>query len=364
MSSSDEVVTNTMAKKATKTVKAAGSTSAKAHPITTRPDRDRRVRQNARIARVLGVLNLIQSRGRWTAKAIAEELECSERTVYRDLEVLEFSGVPYFRDLNDHTIRVRSDFRFPVLSLTDDEVLGQAMATAVMRTPGLDMSQGTALTTRKLAATSGEKTKQLFEDAARLVAVLDLKLADHSRHHDAIKTVQLSLVQGKQLTGNYESPYESSPVKLRLHPYRLCLIKNAWYIIARPVDEESPRTYRVARFKSVRMLDDSANVPQDFSLRDYFGNAWAVFRGAESYDVEVLFTSDAARVVTETVWHHTQSATTHKDGSVTLKFRVDGLEEITNWAISWTGRIKVVQPTELRDRVVERLKAALTMNEQ
>ena len=353
-----------MAKKAAKAVKTAGGKPSKAHPITTRPDRDRRVRQNARIARVLGVLNLIQSRGRWTAKAIAEELECSERTVYRDLEVLEFSGVPYYRDLNDHTIRVRSDFRFPVLNLTDDEVIGQAMATALMQTPGLDITQGATLTTRKLAATSGEKAKQLFEDAARLVAVLDLKLADHSRHHDAIKTVQSSLFQGKQLTGQYESPYENSSVKIRLHPYRLCLIKNAWYVIARPVDDESPRTYRVARFKSIRMLDDPANVPQDFNLRDYLGNAWAVFRGNQSYDVEVCFTPEAARVVTETVWHHTQSVTTHKDGSVTLKFQVDGLEEIANWVLSWTGRIKELQPTALRDLVVEKLKLALKMNQE
>lgn len=352
-----------MAKKVSKAVKTSGSKTGKAHPITTRSDRDRRVRQNARIARVLGVLNLIQSRGRWTAKAIGEELECSERTVYRDLEVLEFAGVPYYRDLTDHTIRVRSDFRFPVLSLTDDEVIGQAMATALMQTPGLDVNQGTTLTTRKLAASSGEKTKQLFEDAARLVAVLDLKLADHSRHHDAIKTVQSSLFQGKQLTGQYESPYEASPVKLRLHPYRLCMIKNAWYVIARPVDAGTPRTYRVARFKSIRMLDDPANVPQDFSLRDYLGNAWAVFRGDQSYDIEVRFTPDAARVVTETVWHHTQTTTTHKDGSVTLGFQVDGLEEIANWVLSWTGRVKVIQPTALRDLVVEKLKVALKMNQ-
>ncbi len=233
-----------MAKKTAKAGKATGSKPGKPHPITTRPDRDRRVRQNARIARVLGVLNLIQSRGRWTAKAIAEELECSERTVYRDLEVLEFSGVPYYRDLNDHTIRVRPDFRFPVLSLTDDEVIGQAVATALMETSGLNVTRGTTLTTRKLAASSNEKTQQLFEDAARLVAVLDLKLADHSRHHDAIKTIQSTLLKGKQLTGHYESPYESSPVKLKLHPYRLCLIKNAWYVIARPADEGSPRNQR------------------------------------------------------------------------------------------------------------------------
>ena len=353
-----------MAKKATKAPTTAGSTPNKSLPITTRPDRDRRVRQNARIARVLGVLNLIQSRGRWTAKAIADELECSERTVYRDLEVLEFSGVPYYRDLTDHTIRVRSDFRFPVLSLTDDEIFGQSMATALTQAPGLDVSEGARLTTRKLAASSGEKTQQLFEDAARLVAVLDLKLADHSRHHEIIKVVQLSLLRGKQLRGQYESPYEASSVKLRLHPYRLCLIKNAWYVIARPDDERSPRTYRVTRFKTLRMLDDPAIVPQDFNLRDYFGNAWAVFRGSQSYDVEVKVTPDAAKVITETVWHQTQTVTAQKDGSVTLKFQVDGLEEILGWVLSWTGRIKVVQPTMLREMVIEKLKMALKMNQE
>jgi predicted DNA-binding transcriptional regulator YafY len=31
--------------------------------------------------------------------------------------------------------------------------------------------------------------------------------------------------------------------------------------------------------------------------------------------------------------------------------------------MSWTGRIKVLQPKALRDRVVERLKAALKLNE-
>ena len=215
-----------------------------------------------------------------------------------------------------------------------------------------------------MAATSGEKTKQLFEDAARLVAVLDLKLVDHSRHHDVIKTVQSSLFHGKQITGQYESPYEVSPVKLKLHPYRLCLIKNAWYVIARPPDEESPRTYRVARFKSLRMLDDPANVPQDFNLQDYFGNAWSVFRGPQTFDVEVCFIPEAARVATETVWHHTQTSIHHKDGSLTLKFRVDGLEEIANWVLSWTGRIKVLQPIALRDLVVQKLKLALQMNQE
>ena len=78
--------------------------------------------------------------------------------------------------------------------------------------------------------------------------------------------------------------------------------------------------------------------------------------------MEIWFTPEAAKVVTETVWHHTQKAKSDKDGGVTLSFRVDGLEEITNWVLSWAGNAKVIQPAELRERVRRKLQAALEMN--
>ena len=328
-----------------------------------RSDSDRRVRQADRLARVLRVLELVQSRGRWTTKAIADELECSERTVYRDLDVLRFAGIPYFREGDQQFVRVRPDFRFPVITLTDEEVLGLSLAAAITKAPGLDVTAGATPTTRKLAAVSKQETQDLIDDAMRLVSVLDLKLEDHSRHHEVIKTVQLALMQGKQIGGLYESPYETAPVKLRLHPYRLCLVKNAWYVIGHSVDETEPRTYRIARFKTLRMLDQLADVPDDFDLRRYFGNAWAVYRGETSYDIEIWFAPEAAKIVTETQWHGTQKIVTQNDGSVILQFRIDGLEEITHWVLSWTGQAKVLQPPELRDRVVAKLQQALALHD-
>jgi len=179
-----------------------------------------------------------------------------------------------------------------------------------------------------------------------------------------LKTLQSALLQQRQLSGQYASPYEPEPLGLRVHPFRLCLVKSAWYLIGRPDGESEPRTYRVARFKSLRMLGATADVPEDFDLRAYFGNAWSVFRGDQSYDVELWFAPEAARIVTETVWHHTQHSSTHADGSVTLKFQVDGLPEIANWVMSWTGLVKVIQPAELRGLVMEKLTAALKMHEE
>ena len=326
-----------------------------------RPDRDRRVRQADRLARVLRVLELIQSRGRWTTKAIADEIEYSERTVYRDLDVLKFAGIPYYREGDQQFVRVRPDFKFPVMTLTEDEVLGLSLATALTNSPGLNVTAGASPTTLKLAAVSKAETQELIDDAMRLVTVLDLKLADHSRHHEAIQSVQLALVQRKQITGHYESPYEPSPVKLKLHPYHLCLIKNAWYVIGKTAGEASPRTYRIARFKALRLIDETAIIPDDFDLRVYFGNAWAVYRGDQTYDVELWFTSDAGRIVTETIWHHTQIEKAHKDGSLTLNFQVDGLSEILHWILSWAGQVRVQKPDELRDLFVKTLDDAIQM---
>ena len=326
-----------------------------------KPDRDRRIRQADRLARVLRVLELVQSRGRWTTKAIADEIECSERTVYRDLDVLKFAGIPYYREGDQQFVRVRSDFRFPVMTLTDDEVLGLSLAAAITKAQGLDVTAGAAPATRKLAAVSKEETQELIDDAMRMVSVLDLKLVDHSRHHEAIRTIQLALLQGKQISGLYESPYEPNPVRLKLHPYRLCLIKNAWYVIGTMADETVPKTFRVARFKTLRMQTELATVPEDFDLRTYFGNAWAVFRGDKSYDIELKFKPSAAKIVTETVWHHTQKASTHKDGSLILSFQVDGLNEILNWILSWAGQVRVQKPDELKALFVQTLEDAIQM---
>ena len=289
-------------------------------------------------------------------------MECSERTIFRDLNVLELAGVPWYHDQNDQRYRVRPGYNFPAMNLNDGELIGQATATVITSAPGLDVTKGASPTTRKLWGGSREKSSKLLDDVGKVTAVLDLKLADHSRSHEAIRTVQWALTQGRKLTGTYASPYEERPRRLDLHPYRLCLVRQAWYLLARPESSDRPQTYRVARFRTLRPSDAPADVPDDFDLKAYFGNAWGVYRGNQSFKVEVRFTPEAAELVTETTWHSTQTVERHKDGSVTLGFLVDGLTEIGYWLLGWSGRVTVVQPPELREMIAGHLRKALDLN--
>ncbi len=108
--------------------------------------------------------------------------------MYRDLEVLQFAGVPWYYDESDSCYRLRADYRFPTLGLTADEVIGQLWQPRFRKLEDLNWEPEQHLTTRKLVVTAPENVQQIAADASRLITVLDMKLADHSQHLDAIQT--------------------------------------------------------------------------------------------------------------------------------------------------------------------------------
>ena len=96
-----------------------------------RPDPERRLRQADRFARILRVLEMIQGRARYGAREIAAELEVSEPTVFRDLNILELADVPWFYDQEDQRDRDRPGHHFRAMNLGDDEPIGQATAAVI-----------------------------------------------------------------------------------------------------------------------------------------------------------------------------------------------------------------------------------------
>ncbi len=49
-----------------------------------------------RASRLVGLLGLLQSRGRMSASQLASELEVSQRTILRDIEALSTAGIPVY----------------------------------------------------------------------------------------------------------------------------------------------------------------------------------------------------------------------------------------------------------------------------
>jgi predicted DNA-binding transcriptional regulator YafY len=86
---------------------------------TPRTDAERRARQCERFSRLLRVLQLISGPGRYDAAALASEMECSVRTVHRNLQTLTMANVPWYFDSASQAYRVRQGFRLVHLLETD-----------------------------------------------------------------------------------------------------------------------------------------------------------------------------------------------------------------------------------------------------
>lgn len=324
-------------------------------------DGDARLRQADRLARPLRLLKLLAESKRWTKEKLANELECSVKTVERSLKVLELAGIPLVHDAKSRTWRIQDNCLIPPVLVSAEESFDRARLSAVAEAQVQPAKLPTVRASSVKTVVSAELRK-LVDSASALTSVLELKNVDHSRSAEVLRTLQLALAMGQQVQAEYFSPYSDTTSRITLHPYRLCFIRSAWYLIGRPATAESPQVYRVVRMQSLKLLNQPAVVPLDFSLDDFLGNAWGVFRGDTTYDVVITFSGSAAAVVTETRWHRTQTSRRNADGTVTLQFRVDGLDEFVWWLLSWAPFARVEQPVELRERLVRELESGLKAN--
>jgi predicted DNA-binding transcriptional regulator YafY len=102
-----------------------------------------------RASRLLSLLMLLQSRGRVSAQVLAETLEVSVRTVYRDVDELSAAGVPIWADRGrSGGFQLKPGWRTRVDGLTAPEA--QAMFLGGLPGPAAELGLGEAMASAQL----------------------------------------------------------------------------------------------------------------------------------------------------------------------------------------------------------------------
>ena len=102
---------------------------------------------------------------------------------------------------------------------------------------------------------------------------------------------------------------------------------------------------------STELAGEEFVIPKSFSLEKHLGNAWRMIRGKKTCDVELTFDPEFADTVADTHWHPTQEVIWNDDNSITFRCKVDGLDEIVWWILSYGPHCVVNKPKELAERL-------------
>lgn len=215
----------------------------------------------------MSILLLLQTRGRMTAAQLAEELEVSVRTVYRDMEALGAAGVPLYGDAGHAGgYRLLDGYRTRLTGLTAGEA--EALFLAGVPGPAADLGLGAVLAAAQLKVRAA-LPPQLRDHADRISGRFHLDAPGW--YADAEEVPYLSAVadavwNNRILYIVYRRWRTPTDVERRLEPYGLVLKAGRWYVVAAP----GPRTFRVDQILELTPSDDEFTRPGDFDLAAYW----------------------------------------------------------------------------------------------
>ena len=314
----------------------------------------------SRIHRLLKILTLIQGSKGWTPKRLAAECKTTERTIFRDMKMLEGAGIPYFFDAEAKCYSIRRDFFLPPVQLTLDEAL--SLAALAEHVGGNEQVPFMTPARRAIKKIRGQLPASIIQELEEIEGKVEIKLAASSPPEaaaDVYETVRQALASRKALRCRYESLNNgttkngsgSKSEGFIFKPYTLFFNQRSWYVIGHHGKRKETRCLKLNRFVAIEQTDDGFEIPKDFSVHRHLGNAWRMIRGAKTFEVELLFDADFAETIADTHWHKTQEVIWNEDDSITFRCTVEGLEEIVWWVLGMGPHCIVKKPRELREQV-------------
>lgn len=314
-----------------------------------------------RASRLLSLLLMLQTRGRMTAQELADELEVSVRTIYRDVDALSSSGVPVYADRGpDGGYSLLDGYRTQLTGMTADEA--DALALAGMPEAAAELGLSRVLSAAQLKVNAALPA-ELSDRAGRIAERFHLDAPGWFREAEHVPT----------LTGIADAVWNQRVIRVRyrrwstggrdpvvdreLEPLGVVLKAGTWYLVAATHEGSGEaRTYRISRVQTLETLDVHFTRPDDFDL-------WRFWNHGTSALAETLYQAEATIRISPAGWElaghvlrpHTARALGESSwpaddqGWRTAVIPVESLAEARSELLALGADVEVLDPPALRD---------------
>jgi predicted DNA-binding transcriptional regulator YafY len=207
-----------------------------------------------RADRLFRIVQFLRAGRMQTARSLAQKLQVSERTIYRDVQDLQLSGVPILGEAGvGYTLR--RDYDLPPLMFDQREITALVLGSRMVAAWGdTELAAAANDALRKIEAVLTPAMRDKIDSVPLYVPTYP----DHTR--DALRSTLEQLRGAIEGVRKIEVSYrdEKSQASSRtLRPMALLFWGNVWTLVAWCELRVDFRSFRADRFAAIQILDET-----------------------------------------------------------------------------------------------------------
>ncbi|SFR51598.1 YafY family protein [Thiomicrospira sp. ALE5] len=303
---------------------------------------------------------LQQSSGPIGLAEIADQFDCSTRTIRRDLELLvQETGAPFF--ISDNRVyRDKSHSqKVPIAGywLTPEEL--QAL---LILSNSLNQLQA-GLLAEQLAPFKTQIERRLGQQGQANPALSEkikiIQMASGPLNQHIFTQIAQALANQKRLNITFWSRQTNEINDREISPQQLIRYRDHWFLDAFCHHRQAIRSFSLEGIKQACLLEQAALEVQPQDLSEHFETSYGIFAGQADQQAVLNFSAYQARWTQFETWHPEQQACWLNDGRYQLTIPYKHDTELIQDILKHGPEIEVIEPPELRQKVKQRLEATL-----
>ncbi|PEK35223.1 MULTISPECIES: helix-turn-helix transcriptional regulator [Bacillus cereus group] len=311
-----------------------------------------------RTDRLLAILIELQRRQTVTAQNLAEKFETSIRTIYRDMDALNESGVPIY-SMPGYGYSLMDGYFLPPIQLTPEEAVTLLLGgDYIEKTFTSSFSVHARSAKEKLEVilpTDQKKKVEGLRGTFRFLSpIFSNQQAEQEKLENQLFLLQEAIQNEQAISFSYRKPRETTKIERTVHPYGLVNISGIWYIVAHCLLRKQIRNFRLDRMDTLQQKQEFFTKPKDFSLQDYQPENNRIVT------IHLLFPSHIAHKIIESRYFFIDSYE-HKDNGFHVFLKSRNIDEVFQWVLSFGSQVQVLEPKILSEKIRDEAKKMLKL---
>jgi predicted DNA-binding transcriptional regulator YafY len=306
--------------------------------------------------RLISLLLLLQSRRQCSARLLAERLEVSERTIYRDVDALSAAGVPVYAERGVHGGIVLADgYRRALTNFTEDEIRSLFVSGA-SPLADLGLERGLDRALEKLHGGLADVQRRAAEKSRSRIHVDQRRWNQPEPPRALLTALRRAVWDDRRVRIRYEDRNRAASTRT-VDPLGLVSKAGVWYLVAR--SEGEMRSFRVERVCTAEDLPQHFERPPDFDLERYWRESSTRYsQASQSENCIVTLRARNASLERMMLYWPVEVLQRKKRDSL-LRVTFPGREVALFQLLAWADAATLLEPRELRELLIARARRAL-----